>query len=106
VSGKENNMSILNTVFAFPAGFVAPAVAVARPLFGAGALMTFFMMFKPLITGVLQAVKLVFSPRLSLEERRQRQTLRRVSMLHRLAREFDHYEPSQAAELRMLASRD
>jgi len=103
-------MSILNTVFSLPAvlpvGFVGPAVAVARPLFGVGALATFFMMFRPLIVGVFQAIKLVFSPRLSLEERRERQSLRRVAMLNKLARDFDQFEPSQAAELRMLASRD
>ncbi len=90
----------------FPAGFVGPAVAVARPLFGVGALTTFFVMFRPLIVGVLQAAKLVFNPRLSLEERRGRQTLRRAAMLNKLARDFDQFEPNQAAELRLLASRD
>ena len=85
--------------------FFNSAFAVARPIFGAGALMTVLMMFKPLVVGVLQAIKLVFSPRLSLDERNSRRTLRGVLMLNRMARDLDQSQPNQAAELRLLASR-
>jgi len=91
---------------ALPAAFIGPAVAVARPMFGVGALMTVGMVFKPMLIGVVQATRLVFRPRLSLEERKSRQALRRVAMLNRMARDFDQFQPNQAAELRMLASRD
>ena len=102
-------MSFLISAFslsALPAAFIGPVVAVARPMFGLGALMTVGMVFKPLLVGVVQATRLLFNPRLSLEERQRRQTLRRVAMLNRMARDFDQLQPNQAAELRMLASRD
>jgi hypothetical protein len=85
--------------------FFSNFFAVARPLFGAGALMTFFMMFKPMIVGVLQAVRLTFAPRQTLEERNSRRTLAGVLMLNRMARDLDQSDPSQAAELRLLAGR-
>ncbi|MBV8666279.1 MAG: hypothetical protein JO269_07330 [Burkholderiaceae bacterium] len=96
-------MSMLTT---YPLALAGPALAVARPLFGAGLLVALGTVFKPLLLGVVRAVQLVFSPRLTLEQRRGRQTLHRVLMLNSLAREFDRYEPNQAAELRMLATRD
>jgi hypothetical protein len=85
--------------------FFSNFFAVARPLFGAGALMTFFMMFKPMIVGVLQAIRLTFSPRKSLEERNSRRTLAGVLMLNRMARDLDHTDPNLAAEMRLLAGR-
>lgn len=81
------------------------AVIYARPLFGLGALATMLMMFKPMIVGVLQAIRLVFRPRLTLEERNGRRTLQGVLMLNRMARDLESREPNQAAELRQLASR-
>ena len=81
------------------------AFALARPLFGAGALMTFLMMFKPMLVGVAKAVRLALSPRQSLEERNSRRTLAGVMMLNRMARDLDQTDPSQAAELRLLAGR-
>lgn len=85
--------------------FARVAMNVARPVFGVGALMTILMMFKPLVKGMFQAVRLVVSPRLSLEERNSRRTLHDVLMLNRMARELDQSQPNQAAELRWLASR-
>ncbi len=104
-------MSILAAVYpaqvAVPAAqaFVRVAATVARPLVGVGALMTLTMMFKPLVKGMLQATALVFHPRLSLEERNSRRTLRDVLMLNRMAKELELSQPNQAAELRWLASR-
>ena len=85
--------------------FFSNFFAIARPVFGAGALMTVYLMFKPLITGFMHAVRLMFSPRHTLEERNSRRTLAGVLMLNRMARELDHSDPSQAAELRLLAGR-
>lgn len=104
-------MSILHITYPVQAAlpvaqsFFSSAFAIARPVFGAGALMTVLMIFKPLVVGVLQAIHLVFSPRLSLEERKYRRTMRDVMMLNRMASELDRTQPNQAAELRMLASR-
>jgi hypothetical protein len=104
-------MSIFNIIYPVQAAlpyartFLGSASTVARPLFGIGALMSVLMMFKPLLVGVLQAIRLVFNPRLTLEERNEQRTLRGVLMLNRMARDLDQSQPSQAAELRLLASR-
>src|SRR5581483_5362594 len=88
-----------------PAQALQAAAFFARPLFGLGALATFFVMFKPMLLGMFQAIRLVFSPRLTLEERKSRRTLQGVLMLNRMARDIEQFEPNQAAELRQLASR-
>jgi len=85
--------------------FAGPAAAMARPLVGLGALATFFVMFRPLVMGVFQAIRFTFSPRLTLEERNSRRTLQGVLMLNRMARDIEQFEPNQAAELRQLAGR-
>lgn len=85
--------------------FAGSAAIYVRPLFGLGALATFFMMFRPMIVGMFQAVRLMLSPRLTLEERNSRRMLQGVLMLNRMARDIEQYEPAQAAELRQLASR-
>src|SRR5579871_3694156 len=89
----------------YPIQVVQAFAVYSRPLFGLGAFVTFIMMFKPMIVGMFQAVRLVFSPRLTLEERNSRRTLQGVLMLNRMARDIEHFEPNQAAELRQLASR-
>jgi hypothetical protein len=96
----ESVLSIAN-----PAQALQAAAFFARPLFGLGALATFFVMFKPMLLGMFQAIRLVFSPRLTLEERNSRRTLQGVLMLNRMARDIEQFEPNQAAELRQLASR-
>ena len=88
-----------------PAQALQAAAIFARPLVGLGALATFFVMFKPMLLGVFQAIRLVFNPRLTLEERNSRRKLQGVLMLNRMARDIEQFEPSQAAELRQLASR-
>ncbi len=69
------------------------------------ALMLLLTIFRPMVVGVFQAVRLVFSPRLTLEERNGRRILQGVLTLNRMARDLESSEPSQAAELRQLASR-
>lgn len=82
-----------------------------RPLLGMGVLVglgllaTLLTAFRPLLLGIMRAALMVFKPRLSLEERRSRRLVRGVSMLNRMANEYDLSQPNLAAELRNLASR-
>lgn len=103
-------MSILT--IAFPVQAVLPNVQMiageiaplARPLLGFGALTALFMVFKPLLIGLLRAALLVLNPRLSLEERRSRRTLRSMLLVNRLAQDVESSQPGLAAELRQLAA--
>lgn len=81
------------------------AVTYARPLLGLGVLVTLFIIFKPMLLGVVRAAWLAVKPRRSLEQRNTRSKLQGVLMLNRMARELDCTQPSLAAELRLLASR-
>lgn len=104
-------MSILSIVFpvesAIPAANTLMSVAanMARPLIGLGIFATLLVLFKPLLTGLLQAALLIVTPRKSLKERKARNNVKGVLMLNRMARELDGSQPSLAAELRSLASR-
>jgi hypothetical protein len=60
---------------------------------------------RPLI-GVLRAVSLATKSRQSIEEGVYRRSLNSILMLNRMANELDMSQPSLAAELRNLASRD
>ncbi|HEV2610445.1 MAG TPA: hypothetical protein VGU61_09275 [Noviherbaspirillum sp.] len=103
-------MSILT--IAFPVQAVLPNVQLiagaiaplARLLIGLGALIALFMVFKPLMLGLLRAALLVVNPRLSLEERRSRRTLRSMLLVNRLAQDVESSQPGLAAELRQLAA--
>ena len=101
--------SVLILSFGYPAqalqAFAASAATYARPLLGLGVLAAFLVVFKPMVLGLFQAIRLIFSPRLTLEERNSRHTLQSVLMLNRMARDIEHLEPNQAAELRQLAGR-
>jgi hypothetical protein len=107
--GKEKIMFTSILTISYPAqavqAFAGSAMVYARPLFGLGALATMLMVFKPMVVGVLQAIRLVFRPRLTLEERNGRRILQGVLMLNSMARDLESREPNQAAELRQLASR-
>jgi hypothetical protein len=48
----------------------------------------------------------VLKPRRSIEERASYSTMEGVLMLNRMAREYDATQPSLAAELRSIASRN
>ncbi len=96
-------MSLLT--IAFPVQALAGAVApLARPLLGLGAIIALFLIFKPLLTGLLRAALLVVNPRLSLDERRSRRTLRSILLVNRLAQDVESSQPGLAAELRQLAA--
>jgi hypothetical protein len=93
----------------FPHEAAGPAAQVLmnalRPLIGLGLVATMVMVFKPLIAGVLQALLLLLAPRQTRERRAADQRFQGVLALHRIARDFEATQPSQAAELRQLASR-
>lgn len=86
---------------------VTQAIAnYARSLFKFGALVSLFLIFKPLAIGMMRAVLLAFKPRPSLERRAERKRMRDVMMLNRMARECEGLQPSQADEFRSMAARD
>lgn len=105
-------MSFLN--LAFPAETAIPfaqtliglLAAYMRPALGLGALVTFLMVFKPLIMGLAQAAVLVFKPRKSLEQRILAHKFSGKRMLNRMANEYSMTQPNFAAELRNMAARD
>ncbi|MFD2270149.1 hypothetical protein ACFS07_00960 [Undibacterium arcticum] len=72
---------------------------------GSGAIVALLLVFKPMLSGLLRAVKLVFNPRLSKEERTARRHQRDAMTIHRVASAYDKLQPNLAAELRALASR-
>lgn len=78
----------------------------ARPLLGLGAIVTFLMIFKPLMLGLARAAWLAIKPRQSLEQRHLQRKLFGVLMLNRLATEYERSQPNLAAEMRLLAGRD
>ena len=101
-------MSILSIAIPFEAaGPVMQAVtSAARPLIGLSIFAALLFLFKPLIAGVLRSALLVITPRKVLEERKAEDKFQGVLMLNRLARDYEFSQPSLAAELRSLASRD
>lgn len=104
-------MSILT--FAYPVQSVLPLVrtsagvvlGAARPLFGLGVVVTFLMVFKPMLSGLLRAALMIVTPRPRSATRMQRAHLRDTLMLNRMANELGDSQPSLAAELRGFASR-
>lgn len=100
-------MSVLSIAFPFEAAFAFAGVAAsaARPLIGISVFATLFLVFKPLIKGLLHAAVLLVSPKKSIEDRRNEDKFKTVKLLHRMAREYDSTQPNLAAEMRQLASR-
>ncbi|MBC7499392.1 MAG: hypothetical protein H7315_02685 [Herminiimonas sp.] len=104
-------MSFLSTAFPFQLAMplvhtVAGDVSALLPtLLGLGLFLALSVVFKPLLVGLLRAALLVLQPRLSLEERGARRTLRGVVLLTRMARDLDCSQPGLAAEMRVLAGR-
>ncbi len=104
-------MSILAIAFpaeaALPAlqAFAGNALNLVRPMVGLGVLAAVFVVFKPLLVGLLRAALLVVKPRQTLEQRSERRILQSVVMLNRMARDLDGSDPGLAAELRSIAAR-
>jgi hypothetical protein len=96
----------VETAFPLAQSLARVAIGAVRPLLGVGVLATFLVLFKPLIAGFLRAALLVVSPRRPLAQRQARQKHNGVQFLQRLARQYDDVQPSLAAELRSLASRE
>lgn len=81
-------------------------VAMLRPLLGVGALLTFLMVFKPLVVGILRAALVLVVPRKSLEQRVRDHRFSGIKLLNRMANDYAGSQPNFAAELRNLAARD
>ena len=96
-------MSFLS--FAFPVAEMAAGslASAGRPLLGAGALLAFAMVFRPLLIGLLRAGLLILKPRKSFNERIAE--IRVSSLLHMngLARGYEASHPSLATEMRFFA---
>lgn len=98
---------------AFPASSALPiaelavssVIAQARPLFSLGALVSLLIVFKPLLTGLARAARLVIMPPPSREQKSARRTLRTMLTLQGLASDLDHSSPAMAAEIRALSGR-
>ena len=97
--------SPLQTALPAVRSFAGSMAGATRPLFGLGVLVTFLMMFKPLVSGLLRAAMMIVAPRKSGARLARQAQLRDTAMLHRMARELDQSQPSLAAELRGFASR-
>ncbi|MFZ6848365.1 hypothetical protein [Undibacterium sp. RuRC25W] len=98
---------------AFPATSAIPMAEVAissimasvRPLLGLGLFASMFVVFKPLLSGIAQALKLVVAPKKTREEKTALRHLRNSLAIHHIANDLDRSSPNMAAELRALASR-
>jgi hypothetical protein len=100
-------MSFLSLAFPIAGLPTAEAFASAvRPLLGLGAVAALVFTFKPLLVGLMRAALLVINPRKSIEERNAGRLLKSAVMLNRMARNLENSEPSLAAELRSVASRN
>lgn len=85
---------------------IGATIAVIRPLLGLGALVTLLLVFKPLVMGIARAAMVLVVPRKSLEQRVLQHRFNGVRMMNRMANDYNLSQPSFAAELRALASRD
>jgi hypothetical protein len=81
------------------------AMMAARPLLGIGLVAVFVWLFKPLISGLGRASLLLFRKSDPIAKQQQREMLRAVIALNRMARDVEADQPNLAAELRQLASR-
>jgi hypothetical protein len=98
-------MSFLSSIPAAEA-FAGNAITAARPLLGLGAIAAMMFVFKPLLVGFVRAALLAVSPRKSIEERNARRLMKSAVALNRMARSLESSQPSMAAELRSIASRN
>jgi hypothetical protein len=80
---------------------VGTLFSAVRPLLGIGAFITFLMMFKPLIAGVLRLALFMVQP--EVENQPVCPNAHGSLMLKRMADELTMFQPVLAAELRLLA---
>lgn len=79
--------------------------SLTQLLIGSGAIVALALAFKPMLSGLLEAAKLVVHPRLSKEERMSRRHQDDAMTIHRVASSCEMLQPNLAAELRAIASR-
>lgn len=104
-------MSFLNLTLSATSALPVAQVALstiagaARPLLGLGILATMFIVFKPLLAGLLRAALLLIQPKLTREQKTASRNFRNLLTIRRISNDFDSTSPSMAAELRALAAR-
>jgi hypothetical protein len=98
-------MSIVSTLIPAEAA-AANAMNLVRPLLGIGLLAALAVFFKPLLLGMWRSVWLAFQPRVATGEDSEREIVRSVAMMNRIARDVEIAHPSLAAELRAIAARN
>lgn len=81
-----------------------PFATLIGAVLGLGAVAAGLVLFKPLLTGLLNAAILLIRPKLSKEERLSRSHMRDSMLLQRMLNATDG-APSHAADLRALGSR-
>jgi len=83
-------------------------ISIAAPLqavLGFSLLATLAIVFKPLLTGIFRALKLLLKPSMSKEQRLARAYYRNAMTLHSMSSASDALPPNLAAELRALSGR-
>jgi hypothetical protein len=96
-----NIVSIATNLFQATAGL--PVLPLVRGALGMSTIVGLILFFKPLLTGIARALVLTVRPRLSKDERAARNLMRNAQLFQRMINASQ--DPSQAAELRALASR-
>lgn len=97
-------MSIVTALIPAEAA-LANTMAAARPLVGLGLLAAALVVFKPLLSGLLQAVLVALRPRETQAQRAERETRAGLTAIFRMARDIERVQPGLAAELRSIAAR-
>lgn len=105
-------MSVAN--LSIPAGPFTPelhalfgaASDMMHPVLTLAIMAALFFVFRPLLAGVVRATVMLVIPRRSLERRKQDHHYDGIRILNRMAQDYSCSQPSFAAELRSIASRD
>lgn len=96
-------MSIFSIIL--PEQFIASMQFAARPLFALSLLALLLLAFKPLLSGMLRALVLVFKPNMTKEQRIADIHQRDAMTIHRMASSIDGTAYNVTAELRAMAAR-
>ena len=97
-----------------PAQVALPAIRIAgfvltatfRQIFTVALLLATMRFFRPMVVGTVQALGMLFKPRVPLAVRRKIDRLRSIELLNRSAKEVESCQPNVAAELRFFAGRE
>ena len=112
VGSMELNMNFLTIGISFEAAVplansvIGAASAMSRPLLGLGVFATLLVLFKPLITTLYRGGLHLAAARKLIEERHSQVRMDDQLAIDRYARSIQNQQPTLAAELRSIASRD